>query len=224
MTLSAKPVSLVKKTDIQRNRQSYFRLNNNFLRDRARFMVVLKFQQYLTVILLCILFGLLFGVVSTNYRVFATSNNGTLVPNPPIDQEVQESTLMTWVVTTVLEASTIGFFDYELRFQQLRSAFTDQGWESYNRFLRTSFNKKTSVRAELENGHILLQPKITTPPQILRRGLVGGVMTYHIQLEITIRSVWSEDMRIPKTLDLIVERVTPEINSDGLAISQWRIS
>ena len=63
-----------------------------------------------------------------------------------------------------------------------------------------------------------------TPPQIVQRGLVSGVMSYRIRIELAIKVAWARSLpNMPQFVELTVERVRPEINPAGLAISQWRL-
>ena len=228
---SAVPVSLVKKTDRQLGRANYARLSNSYLKDCARQVVVLKFLQYVTVGCLCMMVVFLMNFSSVNYRVFATSKSGALYSMPPIDEDVDDSILILWIVDALVRSTTMGFHDYDLRLTNNRDLFTDRGWESYNRFLRYPFidggytytaQGRTSIYSNLEKKRLLMWGEPVSPPQIVQRSLVGGVRTYRVRVEMDISKRWGPDFRFPDRFEVVIERVGPEVNSTGLAISQWR--
>ena len=219
---SAAPVSLVKKTDRLLGRGHNARLSNSYLKDSAKQVVALKFLQFVTVACLCVLIVLLANFSSVNYRVFATSREGTLESLPALDSEIGDSDLVLWVVDAVVSSSTMGFHDYNLRMLQNRAFFTDRGWESYNRFLRSTSTGQLSIFSNMEKGRMLMWGKLSSPPLIVSRALVGGVMTYRIRLDLTIKTEWIPTYYLPSRYELTVERVPPSINPRGLAISQWR--
>ncbi len=219
------PVSLVKRTDRAVGRgPNAGRLTNAYLQDCARQVVLLKFQQYTTVICLVILILLLANFSSTNYRVFATSREQTLTALPPVDQEVMDNVLSLWIADSMIKVTTIGFHDYDMRLAEIRNLFTDRGWESFSRFLRSSYDGRPSIRSALETGRLIMWGAPSAPPQILQRGLVSGVMTYRVRMEMDVKFGWVKTLpKLPQFVELTVERVRPEINPAGLAIAQWRL-
>ena len=221
----ATPVSLVKRTDRLAGRgPNAGRLTNAYLQDCSRQVVLLKFQQYVTVICLVIMILLLANFSSTNYRVFGTNRDMTLTALPPVDQEVMDNVLSLWVADAMIKVTTLGFHDYDMRLAGIRNLFTDRGWESFSRFVRASHDGRPSIRAALETRRLLMWGVPATPPQILQRGLVGGVMSYRIRIDLTVKVAWTYAVpKIPEFVELTVERVRPEINPAGLAISQWRL-
>lgn len=224
--ISGSSVSLTKRTDRQSGRGSGgSRLSNAYLQDSARLVVFLKLQQYITIVLLCVLIGLLANFSSTSYRVFATTTEGKLTAPPPVDQEINDNLLAMWVIDATTAATTMGFHDYDLRLQEVRPYFTDRGWESYTRFLRTKGDQEASLWSLFETDRLLIFSSPRTPPQIIQKGLVGGVITYQIRQGINLTEVIGSrnDTNHP-VLEIAVERVRPEISASGLAISQWRLA
>lgn len=223
--LGAKPVSLVKKTDRQPGRNTGgSRLTNVYLQDSSKQVTVLKFLQYLTVLCLLLLAALLANFSSTNYRVFGTSREGALTALPPLDQELMDNVLSLWVADSMIRITTIGFHDYTLRLNEIRGLFTDRGWESFSRFLRASYEGRPSLRSALETGRLIMWGEPASPPQVLQRSLVSGVMTYRVKMEMTVKSAWfNPPPKLPLAVELTIERVRPDINPAGIAIAQWRV-
>jgi hypothetical protein len=222
--VASQTVSLVKRTDRQAGRgPGVSRLSNAYLQDDAKLVVFLKLQQYVATLCLCLLLLFLANFSSTNYRVFATSEESKLNAPPPVDQELNDNVVSMWVVDAVLASTTMGFHDYDLRLQEIRPYFTDRGWESFNRYLRTAYNNAPSVRSMIDNDRLLMWSSPRTPPQIVQKGLVGGVMTYQVKQSLNVLRMLVTSKRDTRvTIEVVVERVRPEINPSGLAIAQWR--
>lgn len=224
--LSSKPrVSLIKRTDVQGPRGiPVARLGNSYLMDGARRLQILKFMQLLIVICFVVLVGLLANFTVTRHRLFATTADGKLVAPPPLDQEIGDNVVNLWLVDAMTKSLTMGFHDYDLRLKEIRPFFNDRGWESYSRFLRTSYGGRPNLRSLLENEYLTMSTRISRPPQVIQRGLIRGVFTYQykVDFEMTIEAA-SETRNGPLSYEVTVERVPSEINPAGIAISQWRL-
>lgn len=219
-------VSLIKRSDRAGKGPPSARLSNTYLQDEATLAGMLRLLLFVVVAGLVVLVGLLANFSSTNYRVFATTNEGKLTALPPVQRELGDNVVLLWVMDVVNQATTMGFHDYQLRLQEIRPYFTDRGWESFNRYHRTSLDNLPNTRIMLDNDHLVMWPRVTRPPQISRKEVVGGIFTYEIRTEIMLNrnSDLTGTVPVPEIIDITVERVTPEVNASGLAISRWRAS
>lgn len=224
--LSNKPrVSLVKRTDVHGARGvPVARLGNSYLMDGARRLQFLKILQLVIVIAFVVLVGLLANFTVTRHRLFATTVDGKLTAPPPLDQEIGDNVVNLWLVEAMTKSLTLGFHDFDLRMKEIRPFFNDRGWESYSRFLRTSYNGQSNLRSLIENEYLTMSARISRPPQVIQRGLIRGVYSYQyrIDFDMTIEAA-SEARSGSFSYEITVERVTPEINPAGIAISQWRM-
>jgi len=219
-------VSLTKRTDRNAGRgNSIARLTNTYLQDSSKLTSTLRLINFAAVATLIILIGLLANFSSTNYRVFATTAEGKLTALPPVEKDLGENTVLLWAADAISPIMTMGFHDYNIRMREIRSFFTDRGWDSYNRFLRAPiFNNMPGLRSLLENDRAVFWIRQVKPPQILRREVIGGIFTYEIRSALAINIVTSSTPQsLPLQIDITVERVPPEVSASGLAISRWRL-
>ncbi len=224
--LSNKPrVSLVKRTDVQGARGvPTARLGNSYLMDGARRLQILKIMQFVIVIAFVVLVALLAEFTVTRHRLFATTVDGKLTAPPPLDQEIGDNVVNLWLVEAMTKSLTMGFHDFDLRMKEIRPFFNDRGWESYSRFLRTSYNGQSNLRSLIENDYLTMSARISRPPQVIQRGLIRGVFTYQYKVDFEVTAEAASEVRTgPLTYEITVERVPSEINPAGIAISQWRL-
>lgn len=80
------------------------------------------------------------------------------------------------------------------------------------------------MRSLLENSYLIMYPRPDKPPLPLRKGIVSGVFSYDLRFQTQIVRD-SVDVKVNNTeiLELTVERVPNEVNTEGLAISQIRL-
>lgn len=221
----ARGVSLVKRTDRAQQRPGMTsRLSNTYLQDSAKLAGLLKMSQIALVAGLLILAALLTNFSSTHYRIFGTTTDGKLTALPPLDRDLGENTVELWLMNAIQQIQTMGFHDYQLRLQEIRPYFTDAGWESFNRYQRMPYGSIPSLRNMLENDYLVMWPRINKPPQVQRKEVIGGIFTYDMRVEMTLNlnSSASVANQLVDRVDITVERVPPEINPAGIAISRWR--
>lgn len=224
-TRSIRPVSLVKRSDKLGPRGPVAaRLGASFQQDTAGKVQLLKYLQYAILAGFILLIALLANFSTTNYRLFATTAEGKLTAPPPLDQELGDNIVNLWLVDAMSKIMTMGFHDYKLRLLEIRPLFNDRGWDSFVRFQRTAVDGQPNIRASLENSYLLMGGRPNSPPQIVEKSLISGVYTYKMQIEMMINTYGApyESVR-RQVFEIVVERVKPEVNPNGIAIAQWRL-
>lgn len=222
---SPKGVSLAKRTDrASAKNVRHSRLSNAYLQDGAKTLSLLRILSIIAVAGLVILVGLLTHFSSSATRIMPTTSDDKLITPPPVDEPIDENIISLWLVDVMTQSTTMGFHDYQMRFKEIRPFFTDRGWESFMRYMRTSYGGKPSLISRLDNDRLVIYGTPVQAPQILQRGLVNGIYTYIVRYiaqaqVVSIMTVTSSRY----TIDVSIERVKAEINPTGLAISQWRI-
>lgn len=185
---------------------------------------MLKYMQFAALIGMVVLITLLANFNSIQYRLFAATAEGKLNTPPPVDQEIGDNVVNLWIADSMTKAMTMGFHDYQMRTLEIRPLFTDRGWESFMRFQRTSYGGQPAIRTQLENGHLIMYAQPRSPPQISEKGLAGGVFTYTVRAKLVVTRYGGTGQSGSDTesYEIQIERVKPEINPSGIAISQWR--
>jgi intracellular multiplication protein IcmL len=222
---SRKGVSLVKRTDRATARSTRnSRLNNAYLQDGSKTLGLLRLLNVIAVAGLIILVGLLTHFSSSKTRILPTTSDNKLIMPPPVDEPVDENIVSLWLVDAVTQSTTMGFHDYQIRLKEIRPLFTDRGWESFMRYMKTSYGGRPSLVSRLDNDRLVLYSTPVQAPQILQRGLVNGVYTYVVRYTVRLQETSIVSNADPRyTIDISIERVKAEISPSGLAVSQWRI-
>lgn len=222
---SPKGVSLVKRTDRATARSiRNARLSNAYLQDGAKTLSLLRILNTIAVAGLIILVGLLTHFSSSATRILPTTSDDKLITPPPVDEPVDENIVSLWLVNVMTHSTTMGFHDYQMRFKEIRPSFTDRGWESFMRYMKTSYGGRPSIISRLDNDRLVLYGDPAQAPQILQRGLVNGVYTYIVRYVAQVQETSIVNGATPRyTIDVSIERVKADVNPSGLAISQWRI-
>lgn len=223
-TETRKGVSLVKRTDkaaVKSIRIS--KLNNAYLQDGSRNLGYLKILSIICVIGLVVLVALLTNFSTSKTRIFPTTSDGKLIVPPPIEEAVDENIVTLWITGVMTQAMTMGFHDYQIRLKEIRPYFTDRGWESFMRYMKTSFSGRPSLISRLDNDRLIFYGTPSQTPQILQSGLSSGVYTYTLRFGANFQeSSTAGNGSSRPVFDLSIIRVSSDINPAGLAIDQWR--
>lgn len=218
-------VSLVKRSDHSAAKQiRNARLNNAYLQDGSKSLGMLRLLNIVAVVGLIVLMGLLTNFTASKTRILPTTSDDKMVTPPPVDQALDENIVSLWLIDAITQSTTMGFHDYHLRLKDIRSFYTDKGWDSFMRYMKSSHLGNPSLISRLDNDRLVIFGSPSLAPQILQRGLVNGVYTYIIRYVTQVKEVSKTGSAVPKlTFDLTVERVKSDTNPAGLAIAQWRI-
>jgi hypothetical protein len=219
-------VNLTKRTDRSvQAKMGMARLSNGFLQDGAKIAALLRYTQLLFILGSIVLFAQLVIFTKVETRIFPTTVDGKLTTLPAPNRDIGSNTVLLWLMDALTQINTMGFHDYQMRLEEIRPYFTDRGWESFSRYLRGPQVNLPSIRSMLENDRLTLLPKFRRPPEIIRKGIVGGVFTYDVRARmLLLRDAVGAKADANLILDVNIERVPGEVNSSGIAIARWRVT
>jgi hypothetical protein len=220
-----KGVSLAKRGDapLVGKGANISRLVSIYNQDGAKRLVLLKYAQVGIIVALIGLIALTIDFTAVKVRIFATTAEGKLYSPPPVDQELGDNAAALCVTDALYRIMTMGYHDKDIRLSQNRIYFTEQGWESYTRYLRTSNDGQPSVRSQLDNDFMTMWLTNNDPPEILQKILVSGVFTYNIRIGLSVvKAIRGQETIRREIYEITLMRVPPEVNPQGLAIARWR--
>lgn len=157
------------------------------------------------------------GVQPTQYKYFATNEQGDLKELQPLNTPVQSKTaLLNWVTNSITDTYTLSFANYQKELQDAASYFTTGGWKN--------FEKAIGASGFLP---LILDDKFVTTavprgaPVIVAQGDMGGRYAWKVQIPIlvTFESAKRVTSREYMVTALVVRRPQTE-NPVGLGIAQ----
>ena len=193
-------------------------IRNEFYRDGYRSLLKLTLVQSFVILGLI---GAMYYVISVNqaeYRYFATTEDGRLVPMVPLNQpNLSAPALMSWVAQSTTEVMTFGFSDYRRRLQEASRNFTKRGWESFTQALQRS---RIIEMVEANQQVLTAAPK--GAPILESEGMVAGRYQWVVQvpLALTYQS-GSKPQNTGLLVTVVVVRVPRLESPNGVGIEQW---
>lgn len=190
---------------------------NEFYRDGYRMMRTVALIQALVIIVL--LGGLLnFVDARKEYKYFATTEDGRVVPMIPMDEpNLSTPALMSWVAQSAAEVYTYGHHDYRRRLQEASRLFTRTGWESFTTALEAS-----KVMDVLRENQQVVTAAPGGAPIILSEGVVNGRYEWMVELPLHV-TYQAGAKRTSRTLQvrMVIVRVEQLESPHGVGINQW---
>ena len=202
------------------------RLTTFYTQDGLALMRVLFYSQFLLTTAAIVMIVLLANFSASQIRVMATTVDNKLISPPPLDVKLGEDIIVNWANDAVSRALTFGFHDADLRQKEIRTLFTDIGWQSYTRSLRASTPSRPSINTLLEEFRLLQWARPEKPPLIIEQSLIGGVYVYRIRVFMLLSFRTSSTFNSGGqsfAIDLEIQRVPPTVNSAGIGISLWQV-
>lgn len=193
-------------------------VRNEFYRDGYRTM--LRVAMVLALIILALI-GVMVYVIKTNkteYRYFATTEDGRLIPMAPLDEpNLSSPALMSWVAQASTEVMTFGFNDYRRRLQEASRNFTRRGWESFSAALQ-----RARIIETVEAAQQVVTATPTGAPVIQSEGIVQGRYQWIVQLPMSLTYQAGAKTRTDNLLvTLVIVRVPRLESPNGVGIEQW---
>lgn len=193
-------------------------VRNEFYRDGYRTMLRVAMLLALVIVLQI---GVMIYVVKTNkmeYRYFATTEDGRLIPMAPLSEpNLSSPALMSWVAQASTEVMTFGFNDYRRRLQEASRNFTRRGWESFSSALQ-----RARIIETVEANQQVVTAAPTGAPVIQSEGLVNGRYQWVVQLPMSLTYQAGSKTRTDDLLvTLVIVRVPRLESPNGVGIEQW---
>ena len=192
-------------------------VRNEFYRDGYRIMRMVALAQAVAIIAL-IGAVIHFVEVRKEYKYFATTEDGRLVPMIPLNQpNLSTPALMSWVAQSAAEVMTFGHHDYKRRLQEASRSFTRPGWESF-----TSALQRSGTMEMVEANRQVVTAAPGGAPIITSEGLRNGRYQWVVQMPLRV-TYQSGARKSSKTmqLTLVVVRVEQLESPHGVGINQW---
>lgn len=193
-------------------------IRNEFYRDGYRSLLKMTLIQSLVILSLI---GAMYYVIHVNqkeYRYFATTEDGRLVPMVPLNQpNLSAPALMSWVAQAVTEVMTFGFSDYRRRLQEASRNFTKRGWESFTQALQRS---RIIEMVEVNQQVLTAAPK--GAPILESEGLVAGRYQWVVQIPLVLTyQSGAKTTNSGLLVTVVVVRVPRLESPNGVGIEQW---
>lgn len=192
-------------------------VRNEFYRDGYRVMRMVALVQALAIVAL-IGAVIHFVEVRKEYKYFATTEDGRLVPMIPLNQpNLSTPALLSWVAQASAEVMTFGHHDYKRRLQEASRSFTRTGWESF-----TTALERSEVMDMVDKQRQVVTAAPGGAPIITQEGMVQDRYQWVVQLplRVTYQSGARKSTKVLQ-LTLIVVRVEQLESPHGVGINQW---
>ncbi len=193
-------------------------VRNEFYRDGYRALLRIA---VLEAAVMFALIAIMFFVVYVNqkeYRYFATSEDGRLVPMVALNQpNLSPPALMSWVSQASTEVMTFGFHDYRRRLQEASRNFTRRGWESF-----TDALEKSRIIEMVEDNRQVVTAAPTSAPVLIQEGVFNGRYQWVVELPMNLTYQAGGSMRSDSLLLTLVVVRMPRLESpNGIGIERW---
>jgi intracellular multiplication protein IcmL len=151
-------------------------------------------------------------------RYFAVTRDLRVMDMPPLSEPAIESrSLGNWAGDVVVRALSLNFLTWRQTLSDLRGEFDPAGFESFLGSL-----KEGGHLEKIEKERLSLSSLISGAPVVTGSGLRGGVMTWRLEMPLTLSYESSSGVVASQRLlaEVVVERVKPSLNPKGVVIKQ----
>ena len=133
--------------------------------------------------------------------------------------DMEEDAMLSWTVTTVTQALDIGFDDWQARIKSVRDAFTEAGFQAYERVLGRSL-----VLERLRKQRQVVSAVAQGAPVVTRlRRLPDGRTGYEVEFPLLLTFYAGEGAKADERLAVraLVVRMSRAERFAGLAIADF---
>jgi intracellular multiplication protein IcmL len=193
-------------------------VRNEFYRDGYRVLQSVAVMQAITIVVMIFVMLYVVHIHQPEYRYFATTEDGRLVPMVPLSEpNLSTPAITSWAAQAATEVMTFGFHDYKQRLQESSKNFTKTGWVSFTKALDAAQILST-VSTQLQ----VVTSAPTAAPVVMEEGVVNGRYQWRVQVPITTRYKSSQGDR-PETrvITMLIVRVPRLESANGVGIEQW---
>lgn len=189
-------------------------------------------DKYLQVVLLMLmiaflgicLFGLNFLFYSTSSpppTYFEANEQGSIIPDAPLDQSNMEiNALLNWVTEGMMLGNTFNFMNYNYVMSQAAPYFTKEGFDSY----KNALNNAKIIDRILQKKLVLKTVPTDAPQVLLEKSFAGRYMwKIKVPLKFHYQSV-TTDLLEMMDATLIVMRVQTTQSPNGVLILKYELT
>lgn len=193
-------------------------VRNEFYRDGYRQLLRITILESLIILLLIGIIFFVLNTIKTEYRYFATTEDGRLIPMIALNEpNLSTPALMSWVAQASTEVMTFGFNDYRRRLQEASRNFTRGGWDSFTKALQRS-----RIVEMIEANQQVVTAAPQGAPILESEGLVNGRYQWTVQLPMVLTYQAGGATRSDNLLIRTVIVRVPRLESpNGVGIEQW---
>jgi len=188
-----------------------------------------NFSRVVAALIVCLaLLGLMFGWhVFTERRTvdreyFAVDfQTGQMIRLSPVSEPyLGDQALLSRVKDCLERVNTYDFVNYQRQFTESSECFTDDGWRAFVKALEDTSTFKT-----VKENRLVTQAVAGGVPVITEKGVVGGVMTWKVQMPLRLafqggfggRAVAPQNLLVTTT----IKRVPVFKNKFGVGINSY---
>lgn len=193
-------------------------VRNEFYRDGFRNLIKIAIAEAVIIVALIITFIAYIDTVRSQDHYFATTADGRIMPQLPLDQpNMSDSALLSWATQTVSEVMTFGYHDYQRRLQSSSRFFTPHGWETFSNALMAS---RVIESVQALQQVVSAEPR-SAPIPVLKT-VFNGKFRWVVKLPMKVTYQSGSEVRVDNPdIKLVIDRVPSLENPTGVAIEQW---
>lgn len=193
-------------------------VRNEFYRDGYRALLRIAILEAVVILGLIAAMFFVVYVNQKEYRYFATSEDGRLVPMVNLNQpNLSPPALMSWVSQASTEVMTFGFHDYRRRLQEASRNFTRRGWKSF-----TDALEKSRIIEMVEANQQVVTAAPTSAPTLIQEGLYNGRYQWVVEIPMNLTYQAGASTRSDRLLLTLVVVRMPRLESpNGIGIERW---
>lgn len=195
-------------------------LRNEFYKKKFYLALVTYLLSFIAIIVLSwVLIDLIKNPTKPLY--FVTDKEGRLIQDLPRSvPNMSTEEVMNWTIDAIETAYSYDYVNYRLQFQNSQKYFTEYGWQSYMKGLKTSNN----LLALTQRKYVVIA-KVVEKPKLLVEGILGGAYAWKFQLPLLVTYLsppFDEKAQFsnPILLTVVVQRQSILVSYKGLAIMQ----
>jgi intracellular multiplication protein IcmL len=155
-------------------------------------------------------------------RYFGLTKDLRLLEMPPLHEPVVDTqALSNWTVGVVTRSLSLNFLTWRRTLSEAREDFDPSGFDSF----LNSLNAGGQLE-KIENERLSLSCVIDGAPVVVSSGLKNGVMTWRLELPLTLSYESSSGVAAVQKLlaEALVQRAKTTVNPRGLVIRQIILS
>ncbi len=151
-------------------------------------------------------------------QYFASTTNGVVTKMYSLSEPILTSKfILEWASLATRKAFNLDFVHYEQQLDQAKPYFTPDGWEEFQKALKTS-----SLLGTVKGQKVVMSAIVSGTPVVLNRAVLHGRFTWTIQLPVLVSfSSTSENQKKHLVVTMNVQRVPTLDASQGVQISDF---
>jgi intracellular multiplication protein IcmL len=155
-------------------------------------------------------------------KYFAVTGDLRVMEMPPLSEPaIENRSLGNWAGDVVVRAMSINFLTWRQSLSDLRTEFTDEGYESFLESLKSGGHLEKIIKERLS-----LSCLVSGAPVITASGNREGVMTWKLEMPLVVSYESSDGVVATQKLlaEVVVQRTLPNLNPKGVVIKQIILS